>query len=93
MGYAIPGTVIAVGVLIPFAWFDNSLDTLLMENLNISSGLLISGTLFTLVFAYLVRFLAVSINTVAKNQKTKRVSGYKRHCLQRELPPGEPLRT
>jgi iron(III) transport system permease protein len=64
MGYAIPGTVIAVGVLIPFAWFDNSLDTLLMENLNISSGLLISGTVFTLVFAYLVRFLAVSINTV-----------------------------
>jgi len=64
MGYAIPGTVIAVGVLIPFAWFDNSIDTLLMENLNISSGLLISGTLFTLVFAYLVRFLAVSINTV-----------------------------
>lgn len=64
MGYAIPGTVIAVGVLIPFAWFDNSLDTLLMEHLNISSGLLISGTVFTLVFAYLVRFLAVSINTV-----------------------------
>ncbi len=64
MGYAIPGTVIAVGVLIPFAWFDNSLDSLLIENLNISSGLLISGTVFTLVFAYLVRFLAVSINTV-----------------------------
>jgi len=63
MGYAIPGTVIAVGVLIPFAWFDNSLDSLLIKNFNISSGLLISGTVFTLVFAYLVRFLAVSINT------------------------------
>ncbi len=63
MGYAIPGTVIAVGVLIPFAWFDNSLDKLLMDNFNINSGLLISGTVFTLVFAYLVRFLAVSINT------------------------------
>jgi iron(III) transport system permease protein len=64
MGYAIPGTVIAVGVLIPFAWFDNSLDTFLTRHFNISSGLLISGTIFTLVFAYLVRFLAVSINTV-----------------------------
>ena len=64
MGYAIPGTVIAVGVLIPFAWFDNSLDTFLTENFNISTGLLISGTMFTLIFAYLVRFLAVSINTV-----------------------------
>ena len=64
MGYAIPGTVIAVGVLIPFAWFDNSLDNFLIENFNISSGLLISGTVFILVFAYLVRFLAVSINTI-----------------------------
>ena len=64
MGYAIPGTVIAVGVLIPFAWFDNTLDTFLTNQFGVSSGLLISGTMFTLVFAYLVRFLAVSINTV-----------------------------
>ena len=64
MGYAIPGTVIAVGVLIPFAWFDNTLDTFLTEHFNISSGLLISGTIVTLIFAYLTRFLAVSINTV-----------------------------
>jgi iron(III) transport system permease protein len=64
MGYAIPGTVIAVGVLIPFAWFDNTLDAFLRENFNISSGLLISGTVITLIFAYLTRFLAVSINTV-----------------------------
>jgi iron(III) transport system permease protein len=64
MGYAIPGTVIAVGVLIPFAWFDNSLDNFLIQNFNISSGLLVSGTVFILIFAYLVRFLAVSINTV-----------------------------
>ena len=63
MGYAIPGTVIAVGVLIPFAWFDNTLDKLLTDTLGINSGLLVSGTLFTVVFAYLVRFLAVSINT------------------------------
>lgn len=64
MGYAIPGTVIAVGVLIPFAWFDNTLDAFLTSNFNISSGLLISGTVATLIFAYLTRFLAVSINTV-----------------------------
>jgi iron(III) transport system permease protein len=64
MGYAIPGTVIAVGVLIPFAWFDNTLDAFLREYFNISSGLLISGTVVTLIFAYLTRFLAVSINAV-----------------------------
>ena len=64
MGYAIPGTVIAVGVLIPFAWFDNTLDAFLTKHFNISSGLLISGTVMILIFAYLTRFLAVSINTV-----------------------------
>ena len=64
VGYAIPGTVIAIGVLIPFAWFDNRLDEFLKMYFNISSGLLISGTLFILVFAYLVRFLSISINTV-----------------------------
>jgi iron(III) transport system permease protein len=64
MGYAIPGTVIAVGVLIPFAWFDNTLDEFLTTHFNISSGLLISGTVVTLIFAYLTRFLAVSISTV-----------------------------
>jgi len=64
IGYAIPGTVIAIGVLIPFAWFDNRLDDFLKIHFNISSGLLISGTLFILIFAYLVRFLAISINTV-----------------------------
>ncbi|MEQ8288613.1 MAG: iron ABC transporter permease [Gammaproteobacteria bacterium] len=63
LGYAVPGTVVAVGVLIPFAWFDNTLDKFLSQNFGISSGLLVSGTVFTLVFAYLVRFLAISINT------------------------------
>jgi iron(III) transport system permease protein len=64
MGYAVPGTVIAVGVLIPFAWFDNTLDTFLRDYFNFSSGLLLSGTLGALVFAYVVRFLSVSLQSV-----------------------------
>jgi iron(III) transport system permease protein len=64
MGYAIPGTVIAVGVLVPFAWLDNSVDSWMREHMDISTGLLFSGTIFALVFAYLVRFLPVSLNTV-----------------------------
>lgn len=64
MGYAVPGTVIAVGVIIPFAAFDNTLDSFLREHFGVSSGLLLSGTLAALVFAYLVRYLAVSLNTV-----------------------------
>jgi iron(III) transport system permease protein len=64
LGYAVPGTVIAVGVIIPFAWLDNTIDGLSRDYLGMSTGLLLSGTLFALVFAYLVRFLAVSLQTV-----------------------------
>ncbi len=64
MGYAVPGTVIAVGVLIPFAWFDNRVDEWLRLHFDYSSGLLLSGTLFALVFAYVVRFLSVSLQSV-----------------------------
>ncbi len=64
IGYAIPGTVIAVGVIIPFAWLDNGLDDFMRSHFDISTGLILSGTLFALIFAYLVRFLAVSLQTV-----------------------------
>lgn len=64
MGYAIPGTVIAVGVLIPMGRLDNALDSWMRATFGISTGLLLSGTIAALIFAYLVRFLAVSFNTV-----------------------------
>ena len=64
MGYAVPGTVIAVGVLIPFAIFDNALDGWMRDRFGLSTGLLLTGTIAALVFAYLVRFLAISLNTV-----------------------------
>ncbi|RLA11633.1 MAG: iron ABC transporter permease [Gammaproteobacteria bacterium] len=64
IGYAVPGTIIAVGVIIPLTWFDNTLDSYMREQFDISTGLLLSGTLFALMFAYLVRFLAVSIQSV-----------------------------
>ena len=64
MGYAIPGTVIAIGVMLPLAWFDNALDSWFTNTFGISSGLLLSGTLFAMVFAYTVRFLSVSIQAV-----------------------------
>ncbi|HMB41305.1 MAG TPA: iron ABC transporter permease [Balneolaceae bacterium] len=64
LGYAIPGSVIAVGILIPFGWTDNILDSWLRSTFGFSSGLLLSGTIFALIFAYVVRFLAVAFNTV-----------------------------
>lgn len=64
MGYAIPGSVIAVGILIPFAWLDNTLNTWLHAYSGKVVGLIFSGSAFILVYAYVVRFLAVSFNTV-----------------------------
>ncbi|MDX1572445.1 MAG: iron ABC transporter permease [Methylophaga sp.] len=64
MGYAVPGAVIAVGVMIPFAWFDNTLDSWTRETFDYSTGLILSGTLVAVLFAYLCRFLAVALQTV-----------------------------
>ena len=61
MGYAVPGGVIAVGLLIPFASFDNWLDQLMRDSFGVSTGLLISGSIWLLVIAYVVRFLAAAI--------------------------------
>ncbi len=64
LGYAVPGSVIAVGALVPFALFDNALDAWMRARFGVSTGLLLSGTVAALVFAYLVRFLAVALSTV-----------------------------
>ncbi|WP_373479658.1 ABC transporter permease [Geminocystis sp.] len=64
MGYAIPGSVIAVGILIPLGKIDNTIDSWMTTHFNISTGLLLSGTIIALIYAYLVRFLAVSFNTI-----------------------------
>ena len=64
MGYALPGAVIAVGVLLPLTWLDRALATALERILGIATGLVLTGSALGLVFAYLVRFLAVGFNTV-----------------------------
>lgn len=64
MGYAIPGSVVAVGILIPFAWLDSQLNVFLRSHYGFVAGLIFSGSAFILVYAYVVRFLAVSFNTV-----------------------------
>lgn len=64
MGYAVPGSVIAVGILIPLGLFDNTIDSWMRSTFNYSTGLLLSGTIFALIFAYLVRFLALSFNSI-----------------------------
>lgn len=60
-GYAIPGTVIAIGVLWPFSQFDAQLDLWAEQFFGIRTGLILTGTIAALVFAYLVRFIAVAM--------------------------------
>ena len=68
MGYAVPGTVIAVGTLIPFGWFDNQIWAPLRSSMALNAPtLLLSGTAFALIYAYVVRFLAVAIGSVESN--------------------------
>ena len=63
-GYALPGTIIAIGVLIPLAWADHSFIAL-FENFGWDNpGLILSGSLVALLFAYTVRFLAVALGSV-----------------------------
>jgi iron(III) transport system permease protein len=64
LGYAVPGAVLAVGILIPFATFDNALDAFMRNWFGVSSGLLLSGTVVAVMFAYVVRFLAVAVGQV-----------------------------
>lgn len=64
IGYATPGTILAIGILVPLAAFDNALDSLLRANFGISTGLLLTGSVFALVYAYVVRFLAVSYGAI-----------------------------
>ncbi|WP_445357615.1 ABC transporter permease [Microbulbifer sp. ANSA002] len=64
LGYAMPGAVLAIGVLIPLAAFDNAVDAFLREHFDISIGLLLSGSIFAIIFAYTVRFLAVSTGAI-----------------------------
>src|SRR5262245_58899240 len=64
LGYALPGTVLALGLLMPLAAFDNAVDALLRSQIGISSGLLLSGSLFIIVLAYTVRFLAIALGSL-----------------------------
>ena len=62
LGYAVPGGVIAIGLLVPFAGLDNAIDAWARQTLGISTGLLFTGSIWLLVMAYMVRFMAAALN-------------------------------
>ena len=64
VGYAVPGTVLGLGILVPLSGFDNGLDAFLRAQFGISTGLLLSGTVFAIMLGYAIRFLAISFGNL-----------------------------
>jgi iron(III) transport system permease protein len=64
LGYAVPGTVIAVGVMVPFAAFDNAFASFAQSAFGISPGLILTGGIAALLVAYMALYLAVALQSV-----------------------------
>ncbi len=64
LGYAVPGTVLAIGVLIPLSALDNVLTSSIRSVLGFNPGLLLSGTMFAIVYALTARFLTMAEGTI-----------------------------
>ena len=63
LGYALPGMVLAVGVLLPMTLVDRNLADFLSDLVGEPVGLLLTGSVFALVFVYVARFLTVAYNS------------------------------
>lgn len=64
IGYAVPGTVLAIGILTGLATLDNALDNQARSMFGVSTGLLFSGTVFAMLSAYVIRFLAIAYSSI-----------------------------
>jgi iron(III) transport system permease protein len=62
IGYALPGAVIAVGLLVPAARLDNAVDGYMRAQFGISTGLLLTGSIALLIVTYMVRFMAAALS-------------------------------
>ena len=63
IGYAAPGAVLGIGILIPLAFFDNALADAILALTGRDPGLIFTGTAAALVLAYCVRFFAIAQGT------------------------------
>ncbi len=65
VGYAVPGAVLAIGILLPLAWLDNQLIEASKRLFGFNPGLLLTGSVFALVYASSIRFYGVASSGVA----------------------------
>lgn len=65
LGYALPGALLAVGLLAPLGVFDQSLTRFARDTFGWSGGLILAGTSIILIYALVVRFLTVAFNSVS----------------------------
>ena len=64
LGYAVPGTVLALGLLVPLAAFDNVIANASLRWLGVNPGLLLIGSGAALVLTYVVRFLTIAVSGI-----------------------------
>lgn len=64
LGYALPGTVLALGLLVPVAGFDNAFASAMRGWFGFNPGLILIGSGAALVIAYVVRFLAIAVSGI-----------------------------
>ena len=58
IGYAVPGAVLAIGVIVTFSWLNE------LYGAAVGGRLLLTGTLIAVIFGYLCRFSALSIGSL-----------------------------
>jgi iron(III) transport system permease protein len=68
LGYAIPGSVLAIGMLYAMTNFDNAVDALARAALGVSTGLVFSGSALIIIYACTVRFLAIAHGSIEAGQ-------------------------
>ena len=64
LGYALPGSVLAVGIMLAFTGVDNLINSIWNMFTKTTPGQILGGSLFALIIAYLVRFLAVAYGPI-----------------------------
>jgi len=64
IGYALPGVVLALGIMVPLIHFDRLIQNIFSSFMGISLGLIFTGTFIAIIYAYIVRFLTIAYGTV-----------------------------